>query len=106
MLTFAAPIPVTDSLAYDTTIVPGSQPLALTVTGKNLTPSSQVIFRTDTLPTTYVSIAQVNATIPTFFGNPPIYIYTPPITPNKTDGGNSDTLYFNSPIKKECGYNR
>ena len=100
MQTFAAPTPDLISLDYDTTTTPGLTTLFIEVEGNFLTTQSVIIFRDDTLPTTFISTNELSTVIPSFFGNPPIYVYTPPITPSEDDGGNSDTLYFFTPIKQ------
>jgi hypothetical protein len=100
MLTFAAPTPQAGALIFDTTIVPGSVVLTAAVEGSYFTTSSVIIFNGDTLPTTFISSSQISAVFPSFFGNFPLYVYTPPLVPFLNDGGNSDTLYFFSTIKK------
>jgi len=100
MLTFAAPTPVITSLVWDTTIIPGTQPLNVNVDGTYFTTQSQILFRGEALPTTIVNSNELSVTIPEFTGNPPIQVYTPPITPSGSDGGYSNELFFFSPIKK------
>ncbi|HOS48933.1 MAG TPA: S8 family serine peptidase, partial [Bacteroidia bacterium] len=100
MMSFAAPTPDAEALAWDTTIVPGTVVFTAGVTGDFFTTQSVIIFNGDTLPTTFINSNQISTTFPTFFGNFPIYVYTPPIVPFINDGGNSDTLYFFSTIKK------
>ena len=102
--TFAAP--TADLISLDNT--PTGYSLGDTVPAFNLiatadyiTTQSQIVFRDDTLPTTWIDSHHLSANVPSFFGNPPFWIWTPPITPLANDGGNSDTLYFFNYIKKE-----
>ena len=101
MSTFAAPNPEIISLTpTDTTIIPGTQPIAVIVQGNFLTTQSVILFRGVPLTTTVISSTQVSATVPAFTGNPPIQLYTPPITPSLNDGGYSDSIFFYAPVKK------
>ncbi len=98
---FASPTPYISNLVLpDSTVVPGRQPFVVTVKGNYLSDSSKILFRGEPLQTTVMSNSLASATVPAFTGNPAIQVYTPPITPNKNDGGYSDSLFFFSPIKK------
>ena len=101
MKTIAAPKPVIVKLVLpDQNVVPGTQPITVTVQGNYLNSNSVVTFRGQPLPTTVLNSTQAQATIPAFTGNPPIQVVTSPISANGNDGGKSDTLYFFTPIKK------
>ena len=102
MSTLAAPIPVLASLDN----LPGGYSLGDTVPSFNLivtanfiTTQSQIVFRDDTLPTTWIDEHHLSAVLPSFYGNPPVQICTPPITPSGDDGGCSNVLYFFSPVQ-------
>ncbi|MFM7766844.1 MAG: S8 family serine peptidase, partial [Bacteroidota bacterium] len=98
LATFAAPTPNLDSIR--TPITPGTAVTTVTIYGNFFTTQSQVVFNGDTLSTSFVNGTTLTASLPTFFGNYGLYVYTPPIVPNINDGGNSDTLFFFDPIKK------
>ena len=100
MATFAAPTPVITSLDIPSGTTPGTTPFIVTVEGGFLNPQSVVIVRGVEVPTVILNNNQAQADIPAFTGNPPIQIYTPPITPNGNDGGYSDSLFFFAPVKK------
>ena len=75
MRTFAAPTPEIVSLGLPSpATVPGLVTFTVTVNGNYLTANSMIIFRGDTLPTAVLNSNQLSATVPTFFGNPPIQI--------------------------------
>ena len=99
MRTFAAPSPVLVSLDVPSGVVPGIEPFVLTVTANYITTQTQIIFRDDTLPTTWVDGNHLTATIPAFTGNPNVGICTPYITPDGNDGGCSNLLNFFSPVQ-------
>jgi hypothetical protein len=105
METFAAPVPVLVSLEN---VPPGYEPgdtvpsFTLTVTANFITPLSKVVFREDTLETTYLDEHHLSAVIPQFYGNPPVEICTHPIAgPLYADGGCSNVLYILSGVKKD-----
>ena len=102
--TFAAPKPDLVSLG---TLPSGYQlgdnvaSFTITVEANYITTQSQIVFRDIVLATTWIDNHHLSAVVPSFFGNPPFHIYTPPITPDGYDGGVSDSLYFFSALKKE-----
>ncbi len=99
--TFAAPTPGLISLELPQgEFEPGSIPFQLNVIGEFFNSQSVVLFRGNPLATTVLSSTVAVATIPAFMGNPPIQVFTPPVSEKGTDGGYSDTLFFFSPIKK------
>lgn len=100
MRTFAAPAPSLVSLDVPQGVTPGPAPFLLTVTANYITTQSQIVFRDDTLPTTWVDGSHLSATIPAFTGNPSIGVCTPAITPDGNDGGCSALLNFFSPLQK------
>jgi hypothetical protein len=94
MKTFAAPKPVATKIIVtnpDPTIVPGTQPLDVTIKGNFFDNNTQVLFRGTALPTALVNSTTVNTTIPTFLGNPPIQTFNTPKSSVGNDGGASDT---------------
>ncbi len=99
MRSFAAPTPSLISLDVPSGTTPGTASFSLTVTADYITTQSKIVFRDDTLPTTWIDEHHLSATIPSFFGNPPITVCTPPITPNLNDGGCSNVLYFFTPVQ-------
>ena len=100
LLTLASPSPVISSISYDTTIVPGSEPLEITVTGNYLRSGSEIYFKglPLTTGTTLVNDSTLSGTIPVFSERyPPIQVYNPPLPQtNGTDGGLSNPLYFST----------
>lgn len=100
--TFASPTPYISELVLpDTSFVPGKEVFTLTVKGEFLDASSRIYYRDQALPTTFLSSTSLQASIPAFgSGNPPIYVHTPPSSVLLNDGGNSDTLFFFSSVKK------
>ncbi len=100
MRKFAKPTPVIDQLIVPPTVVPGNNVFTLTVKGKYLSYNSVINFRDVPLATTIINAGELTAQIPLFIGNPAISIYTPPISSSGLDGGNSDSLYFFSLVKK------
>ncbi|MEJ7586607.1 MAG: MBG domain-containing protein [Ferruginibacter sp.] len=100
MRTFASPDPAIVQLVIPDAITPGQAPFTLTVRGINLSSNSVITFRGVPLPTTVLNSGEASALIPAFTGNPPISVYTPPISPSNLDGGYSDTLYFFDQVKK------
>ncbi len=100
MMTFASPTPLITNLIVPAGITPGHSPFSLIVKGAYFVPTSEIRFRGVPLTTTYISQTQLSANIDSFAGNPPIYVYTPPISNSLLDGGSSDTLYFFTPVKK------
>ena len=80
-------------------ITPGTSTFNTSVYGQFFTARSVVMFNGSVLPTSFVNGNVLSATVPPFFGNYPLSVYTPPIVPNINDGGYSDTLYFFSPVK-------
>ncbi len=102
MRTFAAPTPVLISLDVPNGVTPGNAPFTLIVTADYITTQSKIVFRDDTLVTTWLDEHHLSAVIPSFFGNPPVQVCTPGIAPPAyADGGCSNVLYFFSPVKKE-----
>lgn len=91
--TFANPTPqLTKLLFADTTLVPGVQPMELTVYGNYLSPDTKIILGNDTLTTTIVGTSEANTILPVFFGNQYIRAYTPSKTPSQLDGGLSNSI--------------
>ena len=83
----ASPLPNLIRLVYDETITPGDEAFTLTVEGKYFKEGSTIWFRDQELPTTFVSSSQLTAEIPEFDGNPPLRVYSDPITDTEKDGG-------------------
>jgi hypothetical protein len=96
ILTFAKPTPVALSLSVPDGVTPGAEEFSVTVNGSYFDTSSVVVLRDDTLSTTYVSSNELTAVVPIFTGNPPVHVFTAAYVPNSNDGGESDSLYFNS----------
>ena len=95
MLTLAAATPSLISLALeDSSIIPGTIPFTTIVTGNYFSTSSVIIVGEDTLSTVFINGSTLTGIVPEFLGNPPVYVYTPPVTPSGLDGGNSESLYF------------
>lgn len=92
---FAAPTPRIDYL-YNTdySLTPGAQPITAGIWASFISPETKVIFQYDTLTPVTVYPGYLQVTIPAFVGNPPVYLYTPPISNSMLDGGNSDSAYF------------
>jgi len=99
MRTFAAPTPNLISLDVPSGVTPGDSAFTLTVTADYLTTQSKIVFRDDTLQTTWIDDHHLSAVIPSFFGNPPIQVCSPAITPSAEDGGCSNVLYFFTPVQ-------
>ena len=86
----AEPNPELIQLVVPPNVTPGDSAFTLNVTGNYFSDNSSVIFRDDTLPTTFQNQNLVTAEIPEFMGNPQIYVYTPPVSTSGLDGGNSN----------------
>ncbi|HXS56986.1 MAG TPA: S8 family serine peptidase, partial [Hanamia sp.] len=85
--TFATPKPLIVKLVLpDSTIKPGTAPINITVQGNFLDPASTVLFRGEPLPTTPINATEAKVTIPSFIGNPPIQVYTAPLSSSGLDG--------------------
>jgi DNA/RNA endonuclease G (NUC1) len=84
------PVPILTSMSPTSDTV-GTPDFTLTVTGSNFITSSEVIWGTNILATTFVSATQLQATVPTAFltnpGNAHITVFTP-------NGGSSSALIF------------
>src|SRR5258706_1108427 len=103
--TMAAPTPFLvslDNFPSGYTLGDTIPSFTLTVTADYITTQSKIVFRDDTLPTTWIDAHHLSAVIPTFFGNPPVRVCTPQIVPNLNDGGCSNTLYFFSPVQVDA----
>ncbi|MEO5892054.1 MAG: MBG domain-containing protein, partial [Ferruginibacter sp.] len=100
MRTFAKPSPSIIQLVIPSAVVPGTAPFTLIVRGLNLSSTSVINFRGVPLPTTVLSNGEASALIPVFTGNPPINVYTPPISSSNLDGGYSKNSYFFDSVKK------
>lgn len=100
---FAAPTPELDSLIITSpsTAVPGKDPVTVTLKGKYFKSGTVVTVRGVPVTTQIVNSTTATATINPFAGNPPVQMYTSPITPSGLDGLYSDSLYFFSLIKKK-----
>ena len=98
MLTFAAPIPTITELIVPEGATPGTAPFDLTILGKNLHESSQVLLDGTALPeqnTDIINTTQLVVTIPAFLGDPAIQVITSSIiAPTGVDGGISEPLYL------------
>ncbi|MCE2845971.1 MAG: S8 family serine peptidase, partial [Sphingobacteriales bacterium] len=100
--TFAQPRPVITHLVPPSPMdTPGTAAMTIEILGNYLRPTSYIKLREDTIYPVYVSDSKLTATIPAFSGNPPLTVYTPPITPSVLDGGTSDTLYFFPEVRKK-----
>lgn len=100
MRTFAAPTPFIRELVVPVTnppTIPGNSVFTVTVKGENFSTHSIIYFRDSALASTIV-LDTVNgiatAVIPTFDDNPPIRVYTPPISISGLDGGFSNIKRF------------
>jgi hypothetical protein len=98
--TFAAATPSLVRLIIPEGVTPGPTPFEVTVTGNYLSPNTKVIFRQDTLTSTFLNDSSMVATVPAFIGNPSITAYTPPLTPAGSDGGLSNAVTFYDVVKK------
>ena len=100
---FASPTPELDSLIVTspTTAIPGKDPVTVTLRGKYFKASTVVTVRGIPITTAIVNSTTATATVDPFTGNPPVSMFTPPITPSKLDGLYSDSLYFFSQLKKK-----
>ena len=78
-----------DTAVYD----PGEIEFTLILEGEYFDETTVVLFRGEELPTLILNDSTASAIIPTFVGNPEIWVYTQPLT-NGPDGGPSDTLTF------------
>jgi hypothetical protein len=97
--TFASPSPFITKIILPNGVVPGQSSFKVIVEGEYLTSQSVVYLRGTPLASRLINAKQVEATVPTFEGNPPIQVYNPPITPSGLDGGLSNSLYFFPRIK-------
>jgi hypothetical protein len=91
---FVAPKPLVDSLHVPAGITAGTTSFTVSVFGSYLSPSSVVFLNGSALNSTYVNAHQIDATVPAFIGNPPVWVSTASICTNLNDGGTSDTVYF------------
>ena len=83
----------------DPTQEPGDVEFVVIIEGEYFTEESVVIFRDEELETTFIDENTLEATIPEFIGNPPIYVFTPPNSlTNGSDGGDSNVLTFDDPV--------
>ncbi|HQV00559.1 MAG TPA: S8 family serine peptidase, partial [Bacteroidia bacterium] len=98
---FSSPKPVLYSLAVDTTVQSITGSTQPEFKGAYFNEHTKIIMRDDTLPTQVIDANTIIAEAPAFEGNPPFFAYNPPTTPSGLDGGNSDSLYFFSPVKKQ-----
>jgi hypothetical protein len=100
---FASPTPELDSLLVTSpsTAVPGKDPITVTLKGKYFKPGTVVTVRGVPITTAIVNSTTATATVDPFAGNPPVAMFTPPITPSKLDGLYSDSLYFFSQVKRK-----
>jgi subtilisin family serine protease len=98
--TLANASPIITSIFYDTTLVPGIDPILLTVYGEFLTEDSEVWFNGAALEEESIleGDTAIVATIPPFDELfPEIQVYNPPLEgTNGLDGGLSNSLYFNT----------
>ncbi len=98
LLSLANPSPVISQLIYDTTLVPGTDTIPVTVTGNYFTVGSQIYFNGEPLPsgTVLPGDTAITAEIPPYSDfYPAVQVYNPPNpATNGSDGGLSDPLYF------------
>jgi hypothetical protein len=96
--TMANPSPVITGIYYDTTLVPGLEPIPISVTGNYLTSGSVIYFNGELLEsgTILVNDTLLTGIIPVFDERyPAIQVFNPPLPQtNGTDGGLSNPLYF------------
>jgi hypothetical protein len=94
LLTIAAPDPtIIHPLIVPEGITPGDEPFTVLVNGTNLNSNSEVLFRGDPLPTTFIEeTGQLAADVPEFEGNPAISVRNQAIA--NGDGGSDGPLYF------------
>ncbi len=94
----ANPEPFLTGISYDTTLVPGFDEIALTITGDYLQDSSLVYFNGAPIETeqSMMGDSAIIAIIPPFDESfPEIQVYNPPMEgTNGQDGGLSNPLYF------------
>jgi hypothetical protein len=99
--TLANPTPVLTGLQFsDPSLVPGAQPMDVTVLGNYLSSSTKIILGSDTLPTTVINNNTAIATLPAFDGVELLSSYTTPKSPSGLDGGLSNSISITGIIKK------
>jgi hypothetical protein len=101
MSTFAAPTPILSAVTVPSGIT-GPTPTTFTVTvqGQFFSNSSVIYLRDQALTTTIVNSTTATATVNGFTGNPPIRVYTPPISTLQTDGNFSNSINLLNVPKK------
>ena len=103
LLHIANPSPQITELSFDTTLIPGVEPVPVSLKGKYLTPESEIYFNGEPLTTTTINQGDslLTATIPVFSNLfPKIQAYNAPLTQtNGSDGGLSNPLYFSTKDK-------
>lgn len=96
----ASPTPKVTNLSLDdSSKTAGTDTVILVIRGNYFNSQTKVLFRDDTVATTFLSQNELRTVIPPFSGNPAIRAYTAPITSSMLDGGFSDSLFFFTPIK-------
>ncbi|MEO6406030.1 MAG: MBG domain-containing protein [Ferruginibacter sp.] len=101
MRTFAQPKPTLTALQVPAGVTAGAVQFTLTLAGENFSSTSVVYFRDSALASTvFVNSNTLTALLPTFIGNPPLKVYTPPVSSSGLDGGTSNILRLLSAPKK------
>lgn len=99
--TMANPTPQINGVTLvDPSVVLGSQPTQITVSGSYLTSNTKVVLGTDTLPSAITNSETVTATVPAFDGSRNLYLYNDPKSKLLNDGGLSDPFALNGIMKK------
>ncbi|HJW15868.1 MAG TPA: S8 family serine peptidase, partial [Flavisolibacter sp.] len=99
--TIANPTPELIGLQFtDPNLVPGAQPMNVTVLGNYLSSGTKIILGSDTLPTTIINNNTAIATLPVFNGEQLLTSYTAPKTPSLLDGGLSNSIAITGVIKR------
>ena len=102
LLTFAEPKPELTQIIYqDTNQTPGLDTLDISLKGNFMTSGSILLFRDDTISSTFLNSTEIEAKIPPFNGNPWLRVVNAPISSSLLDGGYSDSLFFFSTVKKK-----
>lgn len=73
---------------------PSEEPFEVTITGDYLPAVPRVLFDGEELEIASQTATEIKALVGEFTGNPPLVVYTAPITPGGTDGGDSNPLFF------------